>query len=144
MAEYILSKYKKNYEAYDWLRVMEKEAKGCAHLNALSKNDRTCYLDLCKVTTSQEFKNDPTGYILSGTTNGLFVVVLQGASGGRSHTFRINSGLKVIYDYMETHELKPNKQNISKCCGKNCEFVKCCVAAELRSNKLHEKNLKME
>ena len=52
-------KYKKNCCAYDWLRVMEKGEKEFSNLNALLKNDRTCYLDVCKVTTPQEFKDDP-------------------------------------------------------------------------------------
>ena len=105
LSEYLLSKYKNNCKAYDWLRVMAKGTKWCTNLNVFLKNDRTCYIDICKVNTSEELKNGPAGYILSVTTKGLFIVVLEDTSSGCSHTVGINGGLKVIYKCMETHEL---------------------------------------
>ena len=68
LAEYLLRKYKKNCGVYDWLSVMKKRSKGYSTLNTLLKNDRACYLDVCKVTTLIEFKDAPKGYIISDST----------------------------------------------------------------------------
>ena len=80
-----------------------------------------------------------TGCILSGITEGLFIVVLQDTSGGRSHTVGVNRGLKIIYDCMETHELKLNMQNLNKCCGITYKFNFIGLAAELKDNNVHAK-----
>ena len=105
-----------------------KRARGYPNLTISLQNDKTCYLDVCKLTVPEEFKNDPTRYILSPTTKGLFVVVLQDKIGGRSHTVGIKSGLEIIYDCMETHELKLNTKNINTCCGLTKEFYVCCCS----------------
>ena len=67
-------------------------------------------------------------------------MVPQNTSGVFFHTLEISSGLKVLYECMNTHELKLNDQNLSKYCGQNCKLVNFCVAGELGSNKVHEKN----
>ena len=94
-----------------------KGSKRHPNLTISLQNDKTCYFIVCKVTIPEEFNNDPTRYILSPTTEGLFVVVPQDKSGGRSHTIGINSGLEIIYNYMETLKLILNTQNLNKCCG---------------------------
>ena len=78
--------------------------------------------------------------ILFQTALNIFVVVLEDKIGRHSHTVGINSGLNVIYNCMDTYELKLNEQTLSKYCGHNCEFIIFCVAAELRDNKIHAKN----
>ena len=35
-----------------------------------------------------------------------------------------------------------NQDNLSKCCGPNCIFLRLCIAAELRNNKAHAKKSK--
>ena len=117
LADYLLSKYNANCEKYGWLRVREKGAKGHSNLVISLQNDKKCYLTVCKATVPIEIKNDPTTYILSPITAGLFIAVLQDISGGRSHTVRSNRGLNFIYDCMETHKLKLNTQKLNKCCG---------------------------
>ena len=52
-------------------------------------------------------------YIRPPTSKGLCGVVLQDKSGRRSHTVWINSELKIVYDHMETHEMKLNMQNLN-------------------------------
>ena len=113
----MLSKYNANCEKYEWLCVRVKEARGHHNRTISLENDKTYDLAVCKVTVPEEFKNNPTRHILSPTTECLFVVVLQDTNGGRSHTVGINSGLKIIYNCMENHELKLNTQNINTCCG---------------------------
>ena len=53
---------------YDWLRVNAKGTKGHSHLNTYLKNESTCYLDVCRVTQSEIFINNMTGYIILGIT----------------------------------------------------------------------------
>ena len=40
---------------------------------------------------------------------------------------------------MEKHELEPNHENLSKCCGPNCLFERLYIEAELNDNKVHAK-----
>ena len=112
-ADYLLSKYEESCEKYECLHVMAKGSRGHPNLNKFSRYEKNYYLDVCKVTIPEVFKNDPTSYILSPTTEGLFGVILQDESGGRSHTVGINRELEIIYDCMETHELKLNNVNPS-------------------------------
>ena len=81
-----------------------------------------------------KYSNNVTGFILEGVIEGLFVVVLEDNGGGKTHTIGINRELNVIYDCMETHELKLNHGNLSKRCGPNREFVKFVYTAELKVN----------
>ena len=78
---------------------------------------KTWFLAVCKVIILEGFNNHPTAYILSPTTKGLFVVILQDKNDGRIHTVKINSGLKIIYNCMKNHELIHNIHNFNKCCG---------------------------
>ena len=119
---------------------MAKVAKGHPNLNAYLRDDKPCYLAVCKVTTPREFKNYPTGYSIPPTTKYVFVMVLKDKSVGHSHIVGINSGLKIIYDCIEANKLNLNKQNLNKCGGQNCEFQFFCVAVELRDNNVHAKN----
>ena len=52
-----------------------------------------------------------TSFILEGVTEGLFIVVFEDKSGGKTHTIGINRGLNIIYDYMEhtQTEAKPRE-----------------------------------
>ena len=94
---------------YGWSRVHINGSKGISNLNSFWINEINCYLDVCKVTLSEHFIKNLTGYILSGVTEGLFIMVLEDTSGGHSHTIRINRGFNVIYDFMKTHELYLNQ-----------------------------------
>ena len=114
LSDHLLRKYKANCGKYECLRVREKGTRGYPNLNAYLPYDKTCYLDVRKITVPEVFLNDPTTYVLSPTTEGLFVVVLLDTNGGRSHTVRINSGLKIIYCSMESYKLILNVQNINK------------------------------
>ena len=71
-------------------------------------------------------------------------MLLKYISGECYHTIVINSGLNVMYDCMETHELELNQQNLCKWCGPNFVFARLCIAVELSNNKVHEKTLKMK
>ena len=122
LTDHLLNKYKANCGKYEWLRIRAKGARGHPNLNVYLRDEKTCYLYLCEVTVPEGFNNNLTTYILTPTTKGLFVVVLRDTNCGRSHTVRINSGLKIIYDCMETHELILNVQNLNKCCGSNKKF----------------------
>ena len=45
--------------------------------------------------------------------------------------------MKVIYDFMETHELQLNYESLYKYCGPNFVFIRLCIAAEIRNDKAH-------
>ena len=66
-------------------------------------------------------------------------MVLLDTNGGRSHTVGINSGLKIIYDCMETHELIINAQNLNKCCGSNKKILNFVITQELKNDRVHAK-----
>ena len=87
-----------------------------------------------RVKPKGKYTNNATGFILEGVTEDLFVVLLEDNGGGKNHTIGINRWLNIIYDYMETQELKLSHENISKCCGPNREFVKLFYTAELKDN----------
>ena len=94
------------------------------------------YLDVYKVTPSEDFKNNLKSYTLSPTTEGLFVVVHQNKSVGDSHKVGINSGLKILYYYILTHKQMLNRKNLIKCCAQNCKFH-FFNAAGLKDNEVH-------
>lgn len=81
LADHVLKKYKTNCGKCEWLRIRAKGSNRHPNMNAYLRNDKTCYLDVCKVTVPEGFNNDPTTYILSPTTKGLFIVVLQDKNG---------------------------------------------------------------
>ena len=139
LADHLLNKYKANCGKYEQLRIKEKIANGNSNLNTYIRDDKDCYLDVCKVTVPEGLLNDPKKNIILPTTKGLFVVVLRDPNGGRSHTVRINSGLKIIYDCMETHDLILNVHNLNKCCGPNKNFVNFVITQELKNNRVHAK-----
>ena len=114
-----------------------KGSNGRPNLDTYLKNERTCYLDVCKVNISKEYSNHVTGYMISGITDVFFIVLLQYISGGRSHIIGINRELIVIYDCIEKHELQLNHENLSKCCGPNCVFEIFYIEAEFSENRIH-------
>ena len=132
MADHLLSKYKASCRKYEWLRIRTKGARGHPDLNAYLRDEKACHLYVCRVSVPEGFNNEPTKYILSSTTKILLDVVLQYINDGRSHTIGINSGLKIIYDCMETHELIHNVQNLNKCCGPNKKFLNFVISLELK------------
>ena len=74
-------------------------------------------MKVCKIQPKGKYSNNVTGFILEGATECLFVVVLEDNGGGNTYTIRINRNLNVVYDCMETHELKLNHGHLSTCCG---------------------------
>ena len=106
------------------------------------KNDRLCYWQVGRVKPRRYYINALTGYVLSGITEGLFIVVLEDYCGGNTHTIGINRGLNISYDCTKTHKIQLNLDNLSKWCGPNRVFNRLCHTAELRDNKIHEKILK--
>ena len=77
-------------------------------------NDIIYYLQVGRVKPRGSYINDPTGYILSDITEGLFVIVLEDDNGGNAYSIGINRGSSVIYTCMETHEIQFNRENLSK------------------------------
>ena len=108
------------------------------------KIDKTYYLYVCKINTSEVYDNSVTGYILYSITKGLFIVVLQDKYGRCTHTIGIDRILKVIYECMEKHELQLNYDNLSKYCGPNVVFERFVIVADLKDIKVNEKNLKIK
>ena len=139
MSDHLLSKYKANCEKYEWLRIRVKRSRGRLNLNAYLRYDKTYYLDFCSDNIPEGFNNETTTYILSLTTKSLFVLVLRDTNIGHSHTVRINSGLKITYDCMETHELILNVQNLNKCCGPNKILLNVVVSQKLKNNRAYAK-----
>ena len=78
------------------------------------ENESSHYPDVSKVKVSKDYSNIMTGCILLGIAEGLFIVVLEDASGGHTHTIGINRGLNFIYDCIEKHDLQLSYENISK------------------------------
>ena len=76
-----------------------------------------------RVKSKVKYTNNVTSFILEGITEGIFIVVLGDKSGGETYTVGINRGLNVNHDCIETHELKLNHGNLSKCCGPNRDLV---------------------
>ena len=99
-------------------------------------------MQVCRVTSKENYTNNVTSFILEGVTNDLFIVVLEDKSDGKIHTLGIVRGLNVIYDCIETQRLKLSHGNLSKCCESNRDFVKLCYIAELKDNRVHAKKLK--
>ena len=69
---------------------------------------------VCRVKPKRKYSNNVIGFILEGVTEGIFVVVLEDNGDGKTHTIGINRELSVIYNCMETHELKLSHGNLSK------------------------------
>ena len=91
-------------------------------------------MKVCRVRPKVKYSNNVTGFILEGIIEGLFFAVLEDNGGGKTHTIGINRRLNVIYDCMDTHELKLSHGSLSKCCGPNREFVKFVYTEELKVN----------
>ena len=68
-------------------------------------------------------------------------MVRYDTSGGFSHTVGINSGLKIMYEYIESHELKLNTKILNKCCESTKYFKIFVVLAELKDNRVHAKKV---
>ena len=121
-----------------------RRSKERANLNTCLKNKSTCYLDIFIVIPSEDYMNNAIGYILSGITGGLFIVVLQDISVGHSYITGINRGLKVFYDCMKTHKLQLNHNNLCKRCGPTYVFLRLYIAAELVNIRAHAQTHKDE
>ena len=87
-----------------------------------------------------DFINNAADYIISGITEFLCIVVLEDDCGWKSNIIGSNRVLNLIYDCRETHEMQIHRKNLSNYGGPNRVFVKFCITAEIRDNKLHEKN----
>ena len=126
-----------NCKVYEWLRLHAKGGNDIDSLYSLFKNDVPYYLQVCEVKPKGNYTNNVTGCILSCIAQGLFIVVLEDDCGGNTRMIRINRGLKIIYDCVETHEIQLNHDNLSKWCRPNCVFVRLCIKVELRDSKVH-------
>ena len=92
------------------------------NLASLFQHAKICYMKVYRIKSKGKYSNNVAGFILKGVTEGLFIVFLEDKGGEKTHTMGINRGLRVIYDCMETRELKLNRGNHSKCCGPDREF----------------------
>ena len=114
LVKYLLGKYKMNCCAYEWLRLYSKEAQGRPNLSTFLGNKRTCYLGIYRLKASKDYSTNMTSSILSGITDGLFIMVLKDTSSGHSYIIGFNRGLNIIYNCVEKQEVHLNHDNISK------------------------------
>ena len=121
------------------LHICLKGSKGNPSLATLFNHDIMYYIHVVRVTHKGKYTNNVTRFILEGVTEGSFIVVLEDKCGGNTHTIGINIGLNVIFDCIETHKLKLNHRNLSKCCAPKSDFVKFWYTAELKDNRVHAK-----
>ena len=139
LAVHLLSQYKSNPIAYEWLRIHDKGANGCLTLSSSLRNDKMCYLKVCKIRVTSNYTNNVTGYIMNEMKEGLVIAILEDDCGNKSHTVGINVSLRKIYDCMEDYILDLHVDNLSKCCGPNCVFMKFCQTGLIMPNNVNQK-----